>query len=364
MKHCTLFIIDKNPHSQNKNIPVFSAPGGQGLLGYEQCKVMRRKSLEDGDWEDFACVLRDIFGDLNYEKLPSFEQDATFTVGIFGFDRNGQKHHWEFDTDCSWKKAKQIFDAMTKPFMEWEKGLQLLPQPEFEPFSTIITCGDTWGHMDYPRVHHCTESMFWYLHNTVQGLEVLDEKLPANLQKGSSYLTGKLSFALDKEIFERDLLKVLAMDCVDIDTALENADLRQAKSLKALIAFKSRALTVGAEPIIEKIGELVNLEYLDLSMTSMQLPKSLLQLQRLKFLRLFYFIGMTEVPEEIQHLTALESLVLSGNKDLQHLPDWLGDLPNLKEIMVDKGVKISTTLTERLRSKQVQIIWIHNTERH
>ncbi len=86
------------------------------------------------------------------------------------------------------------------------------------------------------------------------------------------------------------------------------------------------------------IAYLQNLRSLSLKYNRLQaLPESLGQLQKLKSLQL-HDNQLQELPATLIHLQALEVLDLSKNPNLTQLPNWIGQLPSLKRLVLDPQV--------------------------
>ncbi|MBN2154861.1 MAG: leucine-rich repeat domain-containing protein [Candidatus Lokiarchaeota archaeon] len=116
----------------------------------------------------------------------------------------------------------------------------------------------------------------------------------------------------------------------------------------------------GLDSVPQWISELVELENLDLGDTVfITIPKSILSLKKLKMFRLRSEQGFTippeiqkltdlreltidatienEVPETMKNLSNLEKLNLKGLRE--DFPDWIGELPNIKEVTSRKGTQ-------------------------
>ncbi len=92
------------------------------------------------------------------------------------------------------------------------------------------------------------------------------------------------------------------------------------------------------EKIPATIRHISNLRSLNLKHNRLRsLPVEIGNLIKLKSLNLHNNL-LEFLPESFQHLAALEVLELSKNPNLKKLPYWLGRLPSLKRLVLDKAV--------------------------
>jgi Leucine-rich repeat (LRR) protein len=92
------------------------------------------------------------------------------------------------------------------------------------------------------------------------------------------------------------------------------------------------------EKIPATIRHISNLRSLNLKHNRLRsIPPEIGNLTKLKSLNLHNNF-LEFLPDSLQHLSALEVLELSKNPNLKILPYWLGRLPSLKRLVLDKAV--------------------------
>ncbi len=111
----------------------------------------------------------------------------------------------------------------------------------------------------------------------------------------------------------------------------------QIKNVDDLINLKELDLEHNLlEEIPKKLGQLTNLEDINLSYNQLVMPKELGQLGQLTNL-IYLDIGyndLKKIPKEFGQLTNLKELHI-GNNDLKKIPKELGQLTNLKELSLN-----------------------------
>lgn len=119
------------------------------------------------------------------------------------------------------------------------------------------------------------------------------------------------------------------------------SEITQCKNLKRLGLYKMYDL----RKLPENIGQLQELEYIDLALTAMEsLPESIGELKKLKYLDASS-TNITAVPESIGNCESLMFLDLH-NTDITEIPDSVTKLKNLKSL--DLGYTKITALPENI----------------
>ncbi|XP_071904978.1 putative disease resistance protein RGA4 [Coffea arabica] len=130
-------------------------------------------------------------------------------------------------------------------------------------------------------------------------------------------------------------LESLVLGCCPalLDASL---DMKNPQSLRTLCIFRCDKVNPSLSNYLEKFTSLILLELGGFSddLDHFPWPHSITNLVSLETLRLRGWPKITSLPDQIQHLSALRRLEIWEFKGLEVLPEWMGSLRNLRELLI------------------------------
>jgi len=91
----------------------------------------------------------------------------------------------------------------------------------------------------------------------------------------------------------------------------------------------------------ENLNEFLNMKNLNLKNLNLtEIPSFITQFKNLKILDISYN-KLTKINPAIAELKMIEKINMEGNRELNKIPDFLWELPNLKEIIIDSKLYFS-----------------------